>query len=126
MVFYNYILVFILIFLYVHVQFSAAEIAHQLASAEECNKLIVKKAVLDAGLQEYDTFVRSLFIVILIFTIFHLIIFCIISLLQLILDNQILKQPYCIAFPPRQIWFQKIVISSRRFNFGKIINKTIR
>jgi uncharacterized membrane protein len=71
------------------VQFSAAEIAHQLASAEECNKLIVKKAVLDAGLQEYDTFVRSLFIVILIFTLFHLIIFCIISLLQLILDNQL-------------------------------------
>jgi hypothetical protein len=53
-----YILVFILIFLYVHLQFSAAEIAHQLESAEECNKLMVKKAVLDAGLQEYDTFVR--------------------------------------------------------------------
>ena len=75
---YSDILVFILIFLYVHLQFSAAEIAHQLESAEECNKLIVKKAVLDAGLQEYDTFVRSLFIVILIFTLFHLIIFCII------------------------------------------------
>ena len=30
-------------------------------------------------------------------------------LLQLVLDNQILKQPYCIAFSPRQIWFQKIV-----------------
>jgi hypothetical protein len=27
-------------------QFSAAEIAHQLESADECNKLIVKKAVL--------------------------------------------------------------------------------
>jgi preprotein translocase subunit SecY len=74
------ILVFILIFLYVHVQFSAAEIAHQLESAEECNKLTVKKTVLDAGLQEYDTFVRSLFIVILIFTLFHLIIFCIIHI----------------------------------------------
>jgi hypothetical protein len=44
--------------------FSAAEIVHHLGSAEECDKLIVKKAVLDAGLQEYDTFVRSLFIVI--------------------------------------------------------------
>ena len=71
LVFYNYILVFILIFLYVHLQFSAAEIAHQLESAEECNKLIVKKAVLDAGLQEYDTFVRSLCIVILIYILFH-------------------------------------------------------
>jgi hypothetical protein len=40
---------------------SAAEIAHQLESAEERNKRIVKKAVLDAGLQEYDTFVRPLF-----------------------------------------------------------------
>ena len=48
-----------------HLQFNAAEIAHQLESAVECNKLIVKKAVLDAGLQEYDTFVR--YIVILIF-----------------------------------------------------------
>jgi hypothetical protein len=51
-----------LVLLYVHLQFSAAEIAHQLESAEERNKLIVKKAVLDAGLQEYDTFVRPLYL----------------------------------------------------------------
>ena len=63
---------------YIHLQFNAADIAHQLESAVECNKLIVKKAVLDAGLEEYDTFVRSLYIIILIFTLFHLIICCII------------------------------------------------